>query len=334
MAVDRPVIDVHAHVTPQRFQAAVRDGGDWHGMTAEAGELGNPANLWKPDRRIEEMDAHGVDVQVVSPTDCFYAYERDPAKTAAIAADANDEIAEMVRDHPTRFLGIGTLPMQDVERTTAEMTRCVRQLGLCGFMIDDHVNGLTYDEPVFEDFWAAAEELDAYVLVHQFQPTVVAYRTEKYFLLNSIGNLVDRAVTFGTLVYGGVMDRHPNLKIVLAHAGGYVPYALDRLDKGWEMWPEERGASQAPPSTYVRRFYYDTVTFTARNLRFMIDVVGVDRVVFGTDFPAPMQVVDPVRWLESVAEITDDERDAILRGNAATMLGDAAGRSRQLEGQA
>ena len=333
MADRAPVIDVHAHVTPQRFQAAVRDGGTWHGMTAEAGELGNPANLWTPERRIEEMDADGVDVQVVSPTDCFYAYERDAAQTAAIAADANEEMAEMVRDHPTRFLGIGTLPMQDVALATAEMSRSMGELGLSGFMIDDHVNGRTYDEDIFADFWAAAEELGAYILIHQFQPTVVTYRTEKYFLLNSIGNLVDRALSFATLVYGGVMDRHPELKIVLAHAGGYVPFAIDRLDKGWEMWPEERGRSQAPPSTYVDRFYYDTVTFTPRNLRFMIDVVGIDRIVFGTDFPAPMQVVDPVRWIEGLDVLSDHEKDVILRHNAAEMLG-VAGRSWELEGTA
>jgi aminocarboxymuconate-semialdehyde decarboxylase len=331
MSGKAPVIDVHAHVTPQRFQAAVADGKDWHGMTADAGELGNPANLWNPARRIEEMDKDGVDIQVVSPTDCFYAYERDPAQTAAIAADANEEMAEMVRDHPTRFRGIGTLPMQDVGLATKEMARSMNELGLSGFMIDDHVNNSTYDEDVFADFWAAAEELGAYILVHQFQPTVVAARTEKYFLLNSIGNLVDRALTFGTLVYGGVMDRHPDLKVVLAHAGGYVPFAIDRIDKGWEMWPEERGKSEAPPSTYIDKFYYDTVTFTERNLRFMIDVVGIDRVVFGTDFPAPMQVVDPVRWIETVDCLTDAEREAILRTNPAKMLGIG---DRALEGQA
>ena len=146
------------------------------------------------------------------------------------------------------------------------------------------------------------------MLVHQFQPTIVTYRTEKYFLLNSIGNLVDRALTFALLVYGGVVDDFPNIRFCLAHAGGYVPYALDRMDKGWEMWPDSRGRTKDKPSTYVNRFYYDTVTFTERNLRFLIDTVGIDRMVFGTDWPAPMVVDEPVQWIESTMVLSDAER--------------------------
>jgi aminocarboxymuconate-semialdehyde decarboxylase len=317
MAAEAKIIDVHAHVTPQRFQRAVKAGDDWHGLGAEYGELDNPRNLWVPERRIEEMDSLGVDVQVVSPTDCFYQYDRDPGVTAAIAADANEEMAEMVRDHPERFLGIGTLPMQDTQRATEEMRRAMGDLGLVGFMIDDHVNGLTYDEPVFDEFFAAAEELGAFLLIHQYQPTVVTYRTEKYFLLNSIGNLVDRTLSFATLVYGGVIDKYPGLKVCFAHAGGYTPFAIDRMDRGWEVWPEERGRSNDKPSTYLRKFYYDTVTFTERNLRFLVDVVGSDRVVFGTDYPAPMRLEDPVRWIEGIEGFGEAERRDLLRGTAA-----------------
>jgi aminocarboxymuconate-semialdehyde decarboxylase len=314
------VIDVHAHVTPQRFQRVVERGDDWHGMTEADGELGNPKNLWKPDRRLEEMDELGVDMQVVSPTDVFFQYDRDPRVTALIAAEANEEVAEMVRDHPRRFMGLGTLPMQDVERANSEMTRSMRELGLMGFMIDDHVNGITYDDKVFDEFWATAEDLGAFFLIHQYRGTLVEYRTEKYFLLNSIGNLVDRTVSFATLVYGGVMDKYPGLKICLAHAGGYTPFALDRLDKGWDAWPEERGSSKDRPSTYARRFYYDTVTFTARNLRFLLDVVGSDRVVFGVDWPAPMMVDDPVRRIETMEGLSDSERADLLWGTAAGLF--------------
>ena len=136
------VIDVHAHVTPQRFQRAVLGGSLWHGMTPADGELDNLKNRWAPDRRLEEMDALGVDVQLVSPTDCFYQYHQDPEVTATIAAECNDEVAEMARDHPGRFVGLGTLPLQDTDRAVAEMDRGMRQLRLAGFMIDDHVNGL------------------------------------------------------------------------------------------------------------------------------------------------------------------------------------------------
>jgi len=289
-------------------------------MTAEDGELENPKNRWLPERRIQEMDELGVDVQLVSPTDVFYQYDREPEVTALIAADCNDEVAELVREHPGRFLGLGTLPMQAPELAVAELGRAVGELGLSGVMIDDHVNGLMYDEERFRAVWAAAEELGAFILIHQYWPTSVALRTEKYFLFNSVGNLVDRTLTFGALVFGGVMDDFPELTVCLAHAGGYVPYALDRMDKGWLKFPASRGRSKDRPSTYVNRFYYDTVTFTDRNLRFLIDTVGIERMLFGTDWPAPMDVDDPVRRIECSSVLADAEREAILRGNAAGVV--------------
>jgi aminocarboxymuconate-semialdehyde decarboxylase len=307
-------------VTPQRFQRAVLAGEIWHGLGPDEGELDNPKNRWDPERRVEEMDRLGVDVQLVSPTDCFYQYRLAPATTAAIAADCNDEVAEMVRDRPGRFRGLGTLPLQDIELTIREMERSIGELGLRGFMIDDHVNGLTYDDPTFEPFWATAARLNAFIFVHQGRPTSVTYRIRDYFLPNSIGNLVDRTITFSALVYGGVMDRHPGLTVCLGHAGGYVPYAVDRLDKGWSAFPDSRGATLDRPSTYLRRFYYDTVTYTDRNLRFLVDMVGADRVVFGTDWPAPMAVDDPVRRIETSDSLDDTERALILRDNAARVL--------------
>lgn len=316
------VVDVHAHLTPQRFQRAVADGGRWHGMTDADGELWNPRNLWGPERRIEEMDELGVDVQVVSPTDCFYQYHRQPRVTARIAAEANDEIAETVQAHPTRFLGLGTLPMQDPALAVSHLREAITELGLIGVMVDDHVRGVLYDDERFDELWAAAEELGALIFVHQYHPTVVALRTEKYFLLNSIGNLVDRALTFSAFVYGGVMDRYPRLKVCLAHAGGYTPFAFDRLDRGWEVWPEDRGRAANRPSTYADRFYYDTVTFTPRNLRFLIDAVGIDQIILGSDWPAPMRVDDPVGVIKTLDVLTDSERDTILRRTATRLLSD------------
>jgi aminocarboxymuconate-semialdehyde decarboxylase len=319
---DGRIVDVHCHCTLERFRRAVlEEGRDWHGMTTEHGELGNPKNLWDVDRRLEEMDRLRIDVQLVSPTDVFYQYEQQPEVTERIAAEANEEIAGMVRDHPTRFMGLGTLPMNDPDRAVVALSRGMGELGLTGFMIDDHVGGVTYDDERFEPVWQAAEDLGVLFLIHQYQHTTVTYRTERYFLLNSIGNLVDRTITFASFIYGGVLDDHPGLRICLAHGGGYVPYALDRLDKGWDVWPDLRGRSQDRPSAYVRRFYYDTVVYTERNLRFLIDVVGADRVVFGTDWPAPMTFEDPVGRLETMAGLSADEREALLRGTAAALFG-------------
>jgi aminocarboxymuconate-semialdehyde decarboxylase len=170
------------------------------------------------------------------------------------------------------------------------------------------------------------ESLGAVVFFHQCGPTLVKARTARYALPNSIGNLVDRAVTFGTLVFGGVMDRYPELKICLGHAGGYAPFGVARMDKTWRAAdmgvPEFVDAKlRKPPSEYLSRFYYDSCTYTEDTLRFLIDAVGIDRVVLGTDYPAPMVQEDPVGWLEKMPGISEAERTAILETNPASMLG-------------
>lgn len=295
-------------------------------MTSDDGELHNPMNRWSLEQRIEAMDADGIDVQLTSPTDVFYQYHRAPEDAAVIARAVNDEVAEMVRAQPRRIAGLGTVPMQDTDLAIAELGRAIGELGLRGVMIDDHVNGHTYDEPRFDAFWQAAEELGALLFVHQYAPTSVEARIDKYFFFNSIGNLVDRTITFGALVYGGVMDRYPQLKVCLGHAGGYTVFALDRMDQGWRAFPSMRGATTAAPSTYARRFIYDAVTYEPRTLRYLVDVVGADRVVLGTDWPAPMRVLDPVARLSSIGVLTEAEIESILRGTAASLLGDVTTR--------
>ena len=312
-------VDVHTHLTPVRFRDAVLAGMNWYDMTLKDGELDNPKNLWSIEKRLQEMDIIGVDKQVVSPTDVFYQYSRDLETTRKIDNECNDEIAQLSRDYPDRFLGLGTLPMQGVAAAVEMMEKGVNQ-GLIGFMIDDQVNGLTYDEPVFEKFWECAEDLGVFILVHQFGPTVTEARTKKYFLHNTVGNLVDRTLTFGCLVGGGVIDRFPELKICLGHAGGYVPYAVDRMDKGWEMFPKYRGEASQRPSTYIKRFFYDTVTFTDKNLRFLIDKVGSDRVLLGSDWPAPMAVSDPVRRVKRCKILSEEEKRKILSKNMNKIL--------------
>ena len=322
--MQRPkVVDVHAHITPRRFQDVVNRGNDWHGMTTDDGELWNIRNRWNPQQRLEEMDAIKVDVQMLSPTIDFYQYHREGADTARIASETNDEVADLVREYPERFVGLGTLPMQDADRTNEELVRGMNELGLRGFEIGDHVNGLTYDNEFFDPFWETVNELGAFILVHQYRATCVLYRTRNYSLGNSIGNLVDRTLTFGCLVFGGVMDKYPDLQICLSHGGGYTSFGIDRMDKAWEAFPQLQGKSSDRPSSYLKRFYYDSITWQERTLRFILDVVGADRVLFGTDWPAPMMVDDPVRLIESMEGIRKDERDAILSNNAALLLGSA-----------
>jgi aminocarboxymuconate-semialdehyde decarboxylase len=150
-------IDLHAHLTPQCFQREVRAGKTWHGMTSAEGELSNPMNAWTPEQRLADMNSLGVDIQVVSTNVAFYKYDQDVATTTAIAQACNNEVHQMTLDYPERFAGLATLPMQDIKAAIAELERAVVQLGLKGAMINDQVNGRTFDEPGFLPFWKAAE---------------------------------------------------------------------------------------------------------------------------------------------------------------------------------
>ena len=327
-------IDVHAHLTPQCFWQATEKGGDWHTLKREKDERGQenaivggrrqvlpPRARWTPEERLADMDSLGVDVHVVSPYVGFYNYRLDAKIALATSRATNDEISAMTKAWPKRFAGLGTLPMQDVKAALTELERCMTQIGLKGVEINDHVNGRTLDEPEFRPFWKAAEQLGALVFFHQGGETLVSPRTKRYHLPNTVGNLVDRAVTFATLVSGGVMDECPDLKIVLGHGGGYTCFGIGRMDHGWQVRTEARTNIQQPPSAYLRRFYYDCIVYTESALRFLIDTVGADRVVFGTDWPYDMALDWPVSWILAMESLTQAEKEAILWRNLERLLG-------------
>ncbi len=316
-------IDIHAHITPEGFIRATELGESWYGISAGALSIhrNNPKTTWTPEERLADMNSLGVDVQVLSTNSYFYNYDKDPATITAMAREANDHVSQMTKDYPDRFSGFCTLPMQDVKSSISELERGVTQLGLKGAMIGDHVNGNNYDDPAFLPFWKAAESLGAVILVHQGGPTVVNQRTERYHLPNTIGNLTDRAVTFASLVFGGVMDACPQLRVCLCHGGGYTCFGIGRMDRGWQVRQEARVNIAQPPSAYLGRFYYDCLTHSEAALRMLIDSVGIDRVVFGTDWPFDMAIDWPVSWLLGLESLTQEEKEAILYKNLEKLLG-------------
>ena len=319
-----PIVDIHAHISPEGLVKAISQGHDWHGITSAEllpAHQYTPRTMWTPEQRLEEMDELGVDVHVLSTNSFLYFYERDAAATAAMARECNDYVSQLTKDHPDRFAGFATLPMQDIVASVTELERAVGVLGLKGAMIGDHVNGLTYDGPSFMPLWKTAEALGAVIFVHQSGDTTVSPRSDRYHLPNSIGNLVDRTVTFASFVYGGVMDACPDLKVCLAHGGGFACYGAGRMDRGWQVRSEARANIQQPPSAYVGRFWYDCLTHDENALRFLIDTAGIDRVVFGTDWPFDMAIDDPVSWVREMTKLTDEEKNAILGGNIASLLG-------------
>ena len=327
-------IDFHAHLTPQCFWRSTEDGGDWHGIKREQDARGRqivvsgtsrgqlpPKSSWTPEQRLADMESLGVDIHVVSPFSGFYNYELDAGLAVASSRETNDEIRQMMMSWPDRFHGLATLPMQDVPAAIAELERVMVDLDFKGAVLDDKVNGKLLDEPEFLPFWKAAEQLGAVILFHQGGETIVDRRIKRYHLPNSVGNLADRTLTFASLVMGGVMDACPELRICLSHGGGYACYGAGRMDRGWERIPQADRLANRPPSQYLNRFYYDCIVYTEQALRFLIDSVGIDRVVFGTDWPYDMAQDWPVSWILSLDSITQEEKDAILWKNLESLLG-------------
>jgi aminocarboxymuconate-semialdehyde decarboxylase len=323
------VIDIHNHVTPQFFVDAIERDGEWRSLGPDVGELHIPKFSISAGDRLIEMDEMGVDIHVLTINTGFFRYDRDGETGRAIADDCNAALKEMMDAYPDRYLGLASVPLQDVSAAIEVMAHAMGEMGFRGITIGDHVNGITLDDPRFYPFWQAVEELGAVVFFHQASSTVVENRTERYGIPNVIGNLTERAITFATLVYGGIMDRYPDLKLCLGHAGGYTAFGAARMDKGWragalEDMPEfddSRTFLEHAPSEYLSRFYYDSCTYTEATLRFLVDMVGIEQVVLGTDYPAPMFLDDPVNWINGLPSLTAQEKKAILEDNPARLLG-------------
>ena len=317
-------IDIHAHISPAGLVRAMAEGRDWHGLSAAAARAWHdytPRTAWTPEQRLREMDELQVDVHVLSTNSYLYGYERESAAAIPMAQECNDYVAGLVQEHPARFAGFATLPMQNGAAAVRELERSITRLGLKGAMIGDQVNGLTYDDPSFMPLWKAAEQLGAVIFIHQAGETVVSARNRKYHLPNTIGNLADRAVTFASFVFGGVMDACPSLRVCLAHGGGYAGFGAGRMDRGWQVRPEARANINQPPSAYLDKFYYDCLTHSEPALRMLIDLAGIDRVLFGTDWPYDMALDDPVQWVNGLQSLTQAEKDAILWQNLENLLG-------------
>jgi aminocarboxymuconate-semialdehyde decarboxylase len=269
-------------------------------------------------RRLQDMDATGVDVHVLSATPQTYLYKQEAALGATTSAIQNDQIAKHIAAHPTRFMGIATLPMQDPKLAADELTRAMTKLGLRGAMFASNILGKNLDDPSFEPLWAAAEELGAFMFIHP-NNVAGAERLKSYYLVNLIGNPLDTTIAAACLVFGGVMDRHPRLKVCLAHAGGFMPYQAGRWIHGWRVRPEPKKNIPQEPATIVGRFLYDTIAHSDESLAFLIERAGAARVMLGSDYPYDMAMMDCVAHVRGL-KISDADKAAILGNRAEALL--------------
>lgn len=273
--------------------------------------------LTSPAARIEHMDRMGVDVQGLATFVSEYFYWTPAALGAELARMQNDNLAQAVADHPDRFVGFGaTVPLQDVNLAIVELDRVVDELGFRGLQIGGTVDGHNLDEARFRPFWAAVEAKGVPVILHP-SGYPEGQRIGDYFLTNCIGNPLETMVAATRMIFSGLFEEHPHLKMVLLHGGGYLPFYAARADHTWEVRPETRARiPDHPPSYYMKRLFYDTMVFQPLYLRHLIEVVGADRVMIGTDFPFDMGEDDPVALVDAVEGLTDHQRAAIKGGNA------------------
>lgn len=331
LGTDR-VVDVHAHLLLPAVEQAVAEAPglaehralDARRNGAESMQVSGAMvgarlpQLLDVTRRISDMDAAGVDVQLVSPSPSHYHYWAPPELARTVCRLANEGVAAHCAQHPGRLVGLGLVPLQHPDLAVDLLEHAVVEQGMVGVEISSHApsdgtHPVELSDPRLEAFWGRASELGAVVFVHPFGCTLDE-RLDRWYLSNIVGQPVENAVALSHLIFSGVLDRHPALRVLVAHGGGYLPTFLGRSDHGWRVRPESRGCARTP-SSYLQQLWFDSLVHTSEALRALVSAVGADRVVLGSDYPFDMGVADPVARLSAAMLPAADEL-AIRSGNA------------------
>ncbi len=327
-------IDLHTHILPKTWPDLRQRYGyggfirlEHHGPGCARMLLDNKlfreieANCWDADRRLADCADCRVDVQVLSTVPVMFSYWAKPQDTLDLARLLNDHLADVVRRHPRRFVGLGTLPMQAPELAVRELERCVRELGLCGVQIGSNVNGLNLDHPSVFPVFEAAQDLGAAVFVHPWE-MLGKDRLAKYWLAWLVGMPAETAVAICSVLFGGVLERLPRLRLAFAHGGGAFPGILGRVEHGFLSRPDLCAVDNARnPREYLGRFYVDSLVHDADALRHLVRLLGAERVALGSDYPFPLGEAEPGKLIESLADFSLSVRERLLAGTALEFLG-------------
>ena len=281
-----------------------------------------PRGAWDLEKRFEDMKAAEVDMHVLSITPQTFLYNTEASLNTTIAALQNDQLAKHVKDHPDRFYALGTLPMQAPEKAAAELTRVMTRLGHKGVQIGSNINTKNLDDPSFEPVWAAANAHKALIMVH---PTQVAGmdRYKNYYLNNLIGNPLDSTIAVASVVFGGIVERYPDIKWFFVHGGGMAPWQAGRFSHGWKVRPEPKvHLKDHGPEKAMATLYYDTILHAQPQLECLVSLVGPDRVVLGSDYPYDMGTLECARQVKAL-KISDGDKKKILTDIPLKLVGEA-----------
>ena len=279
------------------------------------------SNCWDAEERIEEYGKAGVQVQVVSTIPVMFAYWAKAKDAYDLARHLNDHIADVVARYPDRFIGLGTIPMQDADLACRELERVVKELKMPGVQIGSHVQGRNLNDPEIFRILEAAQDLGASVFVHPWDMLGSARMTD-YWMPWLVGMPAETAVAICSVIMGGVLDRLPNLKIAFAHGGGSFPYTLGRIAHGYEVRPDLCANENAcNPKDYLDRIYLDSLVHDESALRFLVKQHGSHRIALGSDYPFPLGEHEPGRLIRSIDEFTDEEKRNLLGATALDFLG-------------
>ncbi|MHC6591484.1 amidohydrolase family protein [Arthrobacter sp. C152] len=338
-AGENPVVDVHAHVLLPALQqlVAVADPQGFEAQQALEVRRNGPESMaasgrmikerWPQltdlDRRLADMDAQGVDVQLVSPSPSHFYYFAGEQLAMEVATQANQAVRALVDRAPERLNGLGLVPLQHPGLMVGALDHAVLECGLLGVEIGSYAatpggeqSTVELSDPRLEPFWTRAEELGALVFLHPFGCSLDE-RLDRFYLANTVSQPAENAVALSHLIFSGVLDRHPDLLILAAHGGGYLPTTLGRSDHAWKVRPEAHGCAE-PPSSYLKRLYFDSLVHSPAELRALVAAAGPEQVLLGSDYPFDMGSDTPVAEVID-AQLPPGDEAKVLAGNAAAL---------------
>lgn len=326
------IIDVHAHCIPSEFRSWLETADPSTGIKLVQAERGTSVemagravsqplrdDLTDFDARLAAMDRQGVDVQVLAGWIDLTAYELPTDQAVVYSRIHNEALAGEAARAPERFRTIGTMPLQNTDASVDALNYAMDELGMAGVELATTVDGAYIDRLDLDPFWAAAEEKGAFVLLHPMTP-LTGVDMSKYFMENMVARPAESTIAMAGLIFSGVFERFPDLKFCVVHGGGFMPYQIGRLDKGYEMKPGLTAKNiSKPPREYLKQMYLDTVVHDAGALRYLVEVMGADHILLGTDYPFEMGDDDPVTFIKS-AGLTAEQEAMILSGNAERLF--------------